>query len=79
MKRSRLDIRLGRNLRIGQEWRGPTGARWRVRQVHRYDCHVDFEAVHLTTSRGRPLRETVSFEDIRKSWELLVPATELAA
>lgn len=73
--RSRLDIALGRQLRVGQTWRCQCcGGEWRVRQVHRADCTAELE---------RPgERREIKFADLRKGWEQVGPEqqqTEVAA
>ena len=73
MRRSRLDIRLGRNLKIGQRWRDEDGTVWRVRQVHRFDCSLQMETENPTR------RREVRFEDLRRDWMYLIPVEEVAA
>jgi hypothetical protein len=69
MRRSRLDIALGRRLLIGQRWRDRNdGSVWRVRQIHRGDCHVELR--HVETGR----RELVTFTDLRLDFDQLVAA-----
>lgn len=41
MRRSTLDIRLGRALTISEPWLDEAGVEWRVRMIHRADCHVE--------------------------------------
>lgn len=60
MRRSRLDIRLGRALTIGQQWCRDAGEVWRVRQVHRVDGLVELERA------GE--RATVRFAALRQDW-----------
>lgn len=72
MRRSRKDIALGRRLTIGQTWRWRRdGSIWRVRQIHRSDCHVELER----SAR----RATVSFAVLRNEWDQVIPADEVIA
>ena len=71
MRRSRLDIRLGRNLKIGQRWRDEDGTVWRIRQVHRFDCTLQMEA------DDPPRRREVRFGDLRRDWTYLIPVEEV--
>lgn len=67
MRRSRLDIRLGRKLSIGQQWWQRDAAddrAWRVRQVHRVDGLVELERVDE--------RICVRFSTLRRDWATLV-------
>ena len=61
MRRSRLDVRFGRFLQIGQRWRRRADrAVGLVRQVHRADCLAELEL------DGR--RVTVRFADLRRDF-----------
>ena len=71
MRRSTLDVRLGRALRIGQQWRDRDDVIWRVRQVHRIDCDV------VLVRAG--LRRTVSFAHLRRDFVLIAHTLEEAA
>jgi hypothetical protein len=74
MRRSRLDIALGRRLEIGQQWRDRTdGSVWRIRQVHRGDCHADA----IDTATGK--RALLTFTDLRLDFDQLVPADHATA
>jgi hypothetical protein len=61
-RRSREVQRLGRFLRIGQEWRRRADRSvWTVRQIHRADGEV-----RLVNAHGD--RTTASIEDLRTGW-----------
>jgi hypothetical protein len=77
VRRSRLDVRLGRELRVGQLWRRRHGdpRPWRVRQLHRADCVVELEA----GASGLGVVRTLSFAELRQEWQRLPPATPIAA
>jgi hypothetical protein len=65
VRRSRLDVSLGRLLTIGQTWRDrDTGVDWTVRQVHRADAQL--ELVGPGGAR-RPLR----FAELRAGYALV--------
>lgn len=71
MRRSRLDIALGRRLVVGQIWRCQCcGSEARIRQVHRADCVAEIE-------HDGKLRE-IPFADLRTGWELVVPLENAA-
>lgn len=71
MRRSRLDIRLGRQLRVGQELRRRTdGTVWRIAQLYRADCQALLERDSVD--------ELVRFERIRGDYDLVVPLQEAA-
>jgi hypothetical protein len=70
--RSRLDIRFGRALLMGQEWlRRSDETVWLVRQVHRVDCDAVLER------DGE--RITVTFADMRGGWARVHALGEAAA
>lgn len=67
MRRSIPDIRLGKVIRVRQEWRRrEDGSVWLVAQVHRYDA----DAVMQRDNE----RILVRFEHLRKEWDRLVAA-----
>jgi hypothetical protein len=68
VRRSTLDVALGRRLEIGQSWRDRVdGLAWRVQNVHRGDCHVD-----LVAPDGA--RRSIPFAVLRGTFDQLVPA-----
>jgi hypothetical protein len=72
VRRSRLDIRLGQTLTVGQRLRRRVdNSLWTIRQLHRYDCHAD-----LQHPDGRKI--TVPFSELRQEWERVVPLQEAA-
>lgn len=63
MRRSTLDVRLGRQLAITQVWQHvETGTRWHVRQVHRADCHVELEL------EPADAHQCIRFEELRHQY-----------
>lgn len=72
MRRSTLDIRLGRALTIGWEFRHrSTGRLATVSQIHRADCQVE-----LRDRRGA--RTCIPFAHLREQWDRIVPVIEEA-
>lgn len=68
MRRSRVEIKIGQLLKIGQRWRRLDDRTvWTVAQVHRKDCVAEM--------RCGARRDFVSFERLRCEWVLIVPAT----
>jgi hypothetical protein len=67
--RTRLEMRIGAILRVGQEWalKGELDV-WTVKQVHRIDCSVVLERPGVGTSSTR-ISTRVSFTDLAKRWE----------
>lgn len=62
MRRSANELRVGEALRVGQEWAKAGDLEiWRVRQIHRIDCQVEFQ-------RGN-VRQRVGFGEVAKYWE----------
>lgn len=72
MRRSRLDIQLGRRLRVGHELRHrTTGQVWRIDQLYRHDCEALLD--------DGQARRIVPFRDLRTEYDLVVPLEETAA
>lgn len=70
--RSRLDIRLGRQLTIGQELRHRiTGQVWTIDQLYRTDCEALLD--------NGVERTVVPFRDLRTDYDLVVPISEVTA
>lgn len=70
MIRSRADIRLGRFVTIGQQWRRRVdGSVWAVRQVHRRDCLVELEHHWATPLATGVMRELVAVKDLRHDFK----------
>lgn len=71
--RSRLDIRLGRTLRIGQHLRhhGDSSI-WRIDQLYRTDCQALLE-------HENGARQLTPFADIRTDYDLVIPLEQEAA
>lgn len=69
--RSRLDIRLGRQLHVGQELRHRiTGQAWKIHQLYRHDCEALLD--------NGDERRVVPFRDLRTDYDLVVPLVEAA-
>lgn len=70
--RSRLDIALGRRLRVGDELRHrDEGTVWEIKQLHRYDCTAELD-------RDGVRRVSVPFSVLRTEYDLVVPLEEAA-
>lgn len=70
--RSRLDIRLGRQLKIGQTVRHrDTSLEWTIDQLYRQDCEA--------LLRRPGTRLIVTFAQLRTEYDLVVPIQAAAA
>jgi hypothetical protein len=87
-RRARIDVRMGRSLQIGHEFRyRPDSSRWRVRQVHRQDCIVELVsldhvlAARLPTGgiRATGIRRTIGFDELRSAYVFIARQPKQAA
>lgn len=63
MRRSRLDVALGRQLAVSQTIpHRATGEVWEVAQVHRGDCHVEL--------RRAGARQCIRFQQLRAEYDV---------
>ena len=73
LRRSHIDVRLGRFITIGQTWQRHTDdTDWRVRQVHRADCQVELEAADGT-------RLLLAISTLRREFSWAAPRQEAMA
>jgi hypothetical protein len=71
-RRTRIEIELGRTLRIDQSWLSADDDRvWVIAQIHRLDCQA--------LLRCGTDRQLVRFEDLHKHWQLLTNPSRLEA